>query len=249
MVKSASRVMEILKIVSTSREGLKHSEISQALGIPKGSLTFLLADLTSEEFLVIENDGRYKIGPQILFLANRYLASLDIINFSEPILKELVAKTNESSALAVPKGKDVVVVAKQNAFQQLKLEFDIGVFFPLYATAMGKVILAYLTDEKLKHYLSTVKLVPITQNTIVDPQRLLKELKKIRENSIAYSLEEQFEGRIALAAPVFNNKGEVTASLTQQIPTVRFTPEKEQLLKSALLEASKNLSNKLGFIY
>jgi DNA-binding IclR family transcriptional regulator len=249
MVKSAARVMEILKIVSSSRDGLKHNEISQALGIPKGSLTFLLSDLISEEFLVLDNEGRYKIGSQILILANRYLASLDIINLSEPVLKELMEKTNESSALALPKGKDTVIVAKKNAFQQLKLEFDIGENFPLYATAMGKVVLAYFSDEKLKNFLSTVELVPVTQNTIVDPVKLLKELKKIRESSIAYSLEEQFEGRVAMAVPVFNSNGEVVASITQTIPTVRYNPEKEQILKKALLEASRNLSNKLGYTY
>jgi DNA-binding IclR family transcriptional regulator len=247
MVKSAARVMEILKVISASSDGMKHSEISQSLGIPKGSLTFLLADLISEEFLIQDNDGQYKIGPQILILANRYLSGLDINTFSQPVLKQLVEKTNESSALAVRKGNDIVIIAKRSAHQQLKLEFEIGENFPLYATAMGKVILAYFSDDKLKDYLSSVKLAPVTQNTIVDPKELLLELKKIRESSVAYSFEEQFEGRIAIAVPVFNNSREVAASLTQTIPTVRYNPEKEQILIKALLEASRILSNKLGY--
>jgi DNA-binding IclR family transcriptional regulator len=247
MVKSASRVMEILKIISSSKNGLKHCEIADALGIPKGSLTFLLADLTTEEFLMLDNDGHYKIGPQILILANSYLANLDIINFCYPVLKKLVDKTDESSGLAIPKGRDVIIAANKNAQQQLRTEFEIGVYFPMYASALGKVFLAHFSEEKLNQYLSTVELIPVTKNTIIDPQKLLTEIQKIRKDKIAYSFEEQFEGRIAMAVPVFSSNGEVVASISSILPTVRFIPEKEQLLINGLLEASKELSNKLGY--
>jgi len=248
MVKSAGRVMQILKLVASAGSGMKHSEIAKKLNIPKGSLTFLLADLVSEEFLRMDEEGRFKIGSQILILAHSYLAGLDIINLSEAILKEIVEATNESVGLALPKGNDVVIVAKLNAIQQLKIEFDIGQSFHMYSSAAGKAILAHSKDEDISNFLSTVTLSPVTPKTIIDPNKLLNELKNIRKNHISYSFEEHVEGRIAIAIPVFKNGGEVIAAIVQAIPTIRFNEEKEEIIKQTLISASNRLSSAFGYI-
>ena len=247
MVKSAGRVMQILKLISSANNGMKHSEIAKKLNIPKGSLSFLLADLVSEEFLRYDDEGCYKIGSQILILANSYLADLDIINISEGVLKDIVESTNESVGLAVPKGNDVVIVAKINAIHHLKIEFEIGQLFHMYSSAAGKVILAHLENAVIDNYLSTVKLDPVTPETITDPDKLYNELKIIRKNHISYSNEEHAEGRIAIATPIFKNGGKVMASIVQAIPTIRFTNEKEKIIKQALTSASKKLSTAFGY--
>ncbi|MBN2041569.1 MAG: IclR family transcriptional regulator [Spirochaetes bacterium] len=248
MVKSAGRVIQILKIVGSVSSGMKHCEIAKKLDIPKGSLSFLLADLVSGEFLRLDDEGRYKIGSQILILANSYLADLDIIKISEGVLKEIVEATNESVGLALPKGNEVVIVAKLNAIQQLKIEFEIGQLFRMYSSAAGKSILAHLDSEALSNYLSTVELVPVTSKTIVDPDKLITEIQEIRETHIAYSLEENIDGRIAIAAPVFNNTAEIIASIVQAVPTVRYNIEKKEKIKQALISASKKLSTAFGYI-
>ncbi len=247
MVKSAGRVMQILKFIGSVRNGMKHSEIAKYLNIPKGSLSFLLADLLSEEFLITDEEGRYKIGPQILMLANSYLAGLDIITSGESVLKELVDATNESAGLAVPNGIDVIIVSKINAVQQLKIDFDIGQTFPLYSSAAGKVVLAHLKEEEINSYMSSVKLTPMTPNTIIEPDKLLDELKSIRENVIAYSFEEQVEGRIAVAVPIFKTNKEIMAAIVQALPTVRFNQDKEKIIKQALISASNKLSTAFGY--
>jgi DNA-binding IclR family transcriptional regulator len=249
MVKSAVRVMQILKMVGSSRIGLKHHEIARTLNIPKGSLSLLLADLISEEFLYFdETDGRYKIGFQVLALAGRYLDGMDIIEMSRPVFKELIASTNESGGLAMRMGTNVVIVWKQSAPQLIKLEFEIGEAFPLYSTAAGKVILAHCDDEEIDQYLSSVELVPVTSKTITDPKKLRQELKNIRTQALAYSFEEWQEGKIAMAAPVFKNDGQIVAAIAQPIPSMRFNNKKKEIIEQSLKKASKDLSRKLGFV-
>ena len=239
--------MQILKIIGSSKDGLRHTEIAKALNIPKGSLSFLLADLLSEEFLSIDNDGRYRIGSQILILANNYLAGLDLIKLSEPVFKDLIEATNESAGLAVPKGLDMVIVFKKGAPQQLKLEFEIGEHFPMYASAAGKIVLAHYTEDELEQYLLTVNLISLTAKTVTDPNALRNELKNIRSENIAITSEELYEGRVGLAAPVFQKEGKVIAAIAQPIPRIRFNSDKERIIKKSLLAAAKNLSNKLGY--
>ncbi len=51
MVKSATRVIQILESVGASNNGISHADLSAALNIPKGSLSLLLADLVAHDFL------------------------------------------------------------------------------------------------------------------------------------------------------------------------------------------------------
>lgn len=249
MVKSATRVLKILTIIGSSKDGMKHIEISKALDIPKASLSFLLNDLITEGFLNTDISGKkYTIGPQILSLAGKYLSSLDIVKLSQPILSELVAKTNESAGLAVKIEHDIIIVCRENCTELFKWDWEIGTRLPMYSSASGKTFLAYFDEEELRGYLNKVSLIPQTKNTITNKRTLIKELKKVRREKIAYAMEEQYQGMIAIAAPIFNNEGRVAASILQPIPTIRFTSEKEQIIINEVKKASEHISRYLGFV-
>lgn len=248
MVKSAVRVMQILDLVGKSRDGLKHMDIANELGIPKGSLSLLLADLIDGEFLTQnKGDKRFRIGPQILALAGRFLADMNIIKISQPVIRQLIARTHESCSLAVRKGHKVMVVWREHSSEALKWDMKIGDQYPMHASAFGKAILAFLEEEELETYFASVELVPINEKTITKPEILRQQLQEIRAGAIAYSREENFTGLISMGVPVFNSTRQVVAALAIPIPRMRFTPEKEVLLEKALKEAAGNLSRELGF--
>ncbi len=249
MVKSASRVIQILESVGASKNGISHAELSAALNIPKGSLSLLLADLVAHDFLSLrkEEERRYVIGPQVLVIAGKYLTDLDIVQIGRPVVHEVMNRTDESSALAVRKGDEMLVVYGENCSQPLKRTVEIGYRAPLYSTAGGKAILAHLSDEKIDQYLSSVNLTPQTHATITDRKMLLKELKAIRLEKTAYAREERYEGLIAMAAPVFDLFRSVVAAIVVTLPTIRFNAKSEKLIKKTLNGASEKLSRQLGF--
>ena len=69
----------------------------------------------------------------------------------------------------------------------------------------------------------------------------------MRENNIAFSREENYEGITSVAVPVFNNMKQVIGSLGAPVPSQRFSPEKEELISNALKEAAAQLSKELGY--
>lgn len=249
MVKSATRVIQILESVGASKNGISHAELSAALNIPKGSLSLLLADLVAHDFLSLrkEEERRYVIGPQVLVIAGKYLTDLDIVQLGRPVVREVMNTTDESSALAVRKGDEMLIVYGENCSQPLKRAVEIGYRAPLYTTAGGKAILAHQSDEKIDQYLSSVKLTPRTHATITDSKKLLKELTAIRLEKIAYSREERYEGLISMGAPVFDLFGSVVAAIVVTLPTIRFNAKSEKLAKKTLNGASEKLSRQLGF--
>lgn len=248
MVKSATRVMQILELVGRTRDGLKHLDIAKALDIPKGSLTFLLADLVGGEFLTIQkNDKQYRIGPKILSLAGRYLADLDIIKASQPFIRKIIAATNESCGLAVRMGFKVMIVWREQTQEPLKWDLKIGDLYPMHASSHGKAILAFMEDEEIHQYLSSSDFIPKTDQTITDSQALLDQLREIKNGAIAYSREENFEGITSMGVPIFNHLGHAIASFGIPVPSQRFTNDKEKVIGKALKESAENLSRQLGY--
>lgn len=248
MVKSATRVMQILELVGRTRDGLKHLDIAKALNIPKGSLTFLLSDLVGGEFLTIQNnDKRYRIGPKILSLAGRYLADLDIIKASQPFIRKIIAATNESCGLAVRIGFKVMIVWREQTQEPLKWDLKIGDLYPMHASSHGKAILAFLDQEEIQQYFSSSDFVPITDKTITDAEVLLDQLRGIKNGAIAYSREENFEGITSMGVPVFNNLGQAIASFGIPVPSQRFSKEKEKVIGEVLKSSAQSLSRQLGY--
>ncbi len=248
MVKSAYRVVRILEAVSSRRSGLKHSEISEILKIPKGSLSLLLSDLVTQDYLVLNRDGRrYMLGPQVLVIAKRYLGGLDIVTLGQPILKQLVADSGECGEIAVRRGDDLLMVCREDCSRPLRSVIQIGDRAPLYATSAGKAILAHLQSDEIEAYLSRVELKPLTRKTITNPKTLKKELDSIRAGGLAYCREELNEGVIALGLPVFNLHGQVAGSIVMPMPTIRYSAKKERKVEHLLRDAVSMLSHQLGF--
>jgi IclR family KDG regulon transcriptional repressor len=248
MVKSADRALQILELIARRPGGLKHIEIASSLKIPTSSLSGLLSTLVAKDHLTFDKENkRYRLGPQVLLLATRYLADLDIVRFAQPIIEEIAYKSGEAASLAIKYGPEAMFICKQESSHALVPRLGLGERIPLYATAVGKVLLAYLPKEELDRYLSSAKITPLTKFTITNPQKLLYELRSVYMKSIAYSREEQVEGLYGMAAPVFDLTNQVVAGITVAIPKVRFNRKKEVHIKNILIEASGRLSQLLGF--
>jgi DNA-binding IclR family transcriptional regulator len=248
-VKSANRVCSILELTAQYKEGLRHSEIAEALSIPTSSLSSLLFNLVENRYLSLDaNTKRYSVGSKILLLASKYLRHLDIIEISRPFIKKSTLATGESTGLAVKNGKSFVIVYMEDSPKPVKHHLEIGAPTVLHAAAAGKAILAYGTEEEIDEYLSSVQLKPFTKNTIVEPHVLRAELKKIRAAGIAHSHGEIFEDVYAIGAPIFNMSGDVIASIAVSFPGSRQSKKNEQFIKKVVTEISREISIKMGFV-
>jgi DNA-binding IclR family transcriptional regulator len=247
MSRSAERAFEILEIVGASKNGLKHGEIAQALNIPKSSVSKLLTSLVARDYLVIDTVTRvYSIGPQVLSLSNSYLAGLDIVHIAQPIIWKVMRETDESASLMIKSGDEGLIVCKEESPHIVIARLSIGARVPLYASAGGKAILAFLPSEEVDHYLSSVELVPLTATTITDPHILRRELKLIRARGIAHCNGEQFEDLFSIAAPVFGWDSRVVASVGTPFPRIRSNTQRERIIEDVLRKSSAELSRKLG---
>ena len=150
MVKSADRTILILEAIAKRNEGATHGDLCEMLRIPKSSLSSLLANLHNRDYLSLDRrNKRYTLGPKILFLAGSYLSSTDIVQLGRPVIDKLMAQTEESAGLTIKKGHEILTVYNKNSPLPIIRSLQIGDRAPIYATAAGRVILAYLSDAEI----------------------------------------------------------------------------------------------------
>lgn len=72
----------------------------------------------------------------------------------------------------------------------------------LHATAAGKAILSLMPDDRIDTIIERWGLEAFTEETITDRETLFQQLRKIREDGVAFSRSERFDAINAVAAPI-----------------------------------------------
>ena len=247
MVKSAVRVIDVLECLADRPAGLTHAELSEALSIPKSSLTALVSELSRAGY--VEHDAerrRFFLGARVVGLARRYLARIDIVQIAQPVVARLADCLGDSSALTVRSGDDMLVVCKQDADRPLKHSMLLGERGPIYASASGKACLVAEGSGAVAAFLATVELARITDHTITDRARLSADLDDTRRHGVGYSRGELIDGITAIAVAVLDADGRPVAGLSVSVPDHRCTPERCERVIEALRRHSAALSARLG---
>jgi DNA-binding IclR family transcriptional regulator len=247
MVSSVLKAIQILEALS-SNESLGVTELSKKLGLPKSSVHSILKTLESENLLEKKNEtGKYHLGLKLIELGNLAQVNLDICKIAHPYLKELNRLTNETVHLTVLDNDEVLYVDCIESKQWLRTYSVIGVRAPLYCTAVGKAIMANLDYNHVKSIIKENGLPRITENTITTEDALLAELEDIRIKGYAIDNMEHENRLICIGAPIRNAKGEVFASISVSGPVSRQDMSKIDELGKRVMEATREISWKLGY--
>lgn len=245
-VKSASRVIDLLELLARWGHEMTHVEIVDALGIPKSSLSHLLATLRARGYVDYSPETRtYRLGKAVAALARQTAQLHDIIALVGPVLRRLTEETDESSALNLLKGDYVEVAAKVDSPHRFLYHLRIGDMAPLYASSSGKAMLACMPPEMCDEYLSRVEMTPITPKTRTSKSELRRELKEVARTGIAYSREELTLGVVSMSKAVVNDAGTLIAALSVGAPIQRFDKALDARVRHALEQAVRDVQQHL----
>lgn len=248
MAKSALRVLEILEYVAARDVGPTHGAIARDLGIPKSSLSALLADLRSSGYLNVEDGtGRCTLGSQVLVLAHGYTRSLNLVRTGAKFVEALFRRFDEFTALGIPKGDEYVIVAAQAPAVPLAHSLQIGERGPLHCSASGKAILSGLKPEDAEAWLTRMARPRVTPHTRTAVAEIMKDLRTARDLGHAIAREEAIVGVTAIAAPVRNGSGEPVGALSVAAPTARMPRSREDEIAAAVRAAAGAMSAEFGW--
>jgi DNA-binding IclR family transcriptional regulator len=246
-VKSAYRVLDLIEALGTWNSGLTHSELAEQLAIPKSSLSQLLRTMASRGYLTFDSDEKkYRLGKKIHAIAAATHELTGLKDVAQSVLERVTELTGESTFLNILEGHSARLVARVIGPQPLVTALSIGQTVPLYATAAGRAILAYLPQEMQAEYLAAVKIEPLTGRTIASKEELAAALDKIRKDRLSVSIDELVLGITGISVPILSARGEAIASLTASMPTVRYEESIKDKIGSVLLQHAELLQKRMA---
>ena len=135
---------------------------------------------------------------------------------------------------------------KVETHRSLPLVSRIGGRQPAYCTGLGKALLAFQSEERLREVLPSVKYNQFTPNTITDAERLLAELAVVRTRGYALDNEEHEPGISCVAFPIFDLYGEPIDAISAT-STTRELNGKIDAYVEAVQGAAQRISKAFGW--
>jgi IclR family KDG regulon transcriptional repressor len=238
---SLERALAILEVVAHKSGGLTNAEISERFKMATSTSSYILKRLEREGYLRRDpENGRYEMGLKIVALSHGALRDMGLRRIAEPILHRLSAEAKTSALIAVLERGRVMIVDKVEKPDLARIDMDIGVRYPAHSTALGKVLLAHLPEHQLLNLFDHYGLQKTSPKTIDSRSRLLEELQMVQKQGYAVSDGELFIGIRAVAAPIFDASGEVSAAVSVTGVTVSIGEETViNTVKAAAREISR----------
>jgi IclR family acetate operon transcriptional repressor len=222
----------VLDVLLDSQRPESLADISARLDLPRQTVHRVVRQL--EELDLVRRDfarDHYFVGARMIQLSVNALRAAARLAPVHAVLNQLVEDIGETCNVGVLERDEVVYIDRVECDWPLRLQLSAGSRVPVHATAIGKLLVAHLPSRTRKHILETVTLQGFTENTLVTPDALEEEFKRIRRDGYATNNEENLAGLIALAVPIYDGEGRVIAGLAVHAPVARMDLEQaaEQL--------------------
>jgi DNA-binding IclR family transcriptional regulator len=246
-ITSLQRGLRLLGLFAVEERGLSATDVARLSSLPVSTVHRFLVNLESAGFLNCDSTGLYQLGIACVSLGQAVRGQLDVRRASLPQLQELNHRTRETVHLTVRHGLSAVYVEKLDSPEPLRIHSRIGATVPLYCTAVGKVLLAYLPEAEREKILDQLELKRFTENTVSNLQELQAELYRTRKKGYASDLEEHESHIRCIAAPIWDHAGIVNASLSVTGPAVRMSAARLRQIAPLIREAGLKISEQLGY--
>jgi DNA-binding IclR family transcriptional regulator len=246
-ITALQRGLRLLGLFAANEKALSASEVAKFSGLPVSTVHRFLANLESAGFLSCDTNGAYQLGIACVSLGQAARGQLDVRRVSLPHLQELNRRTRETVHLTVRRALSAVYVEKLDSPEPLRIHSRIGAAVPLYCTAVGKVLLAYLPEAELENTLDQLEIKRLTANTVGNLQELQTQLQRVRKSGFACDLEEHEAHIRCIAAPIWDHTGGVNASLSVTGPAVRMSNARLRQIAPLILEIGRKISEELGY--
>lgn len=148
-VTALARGLELLRAFGAGEEYLGNAELSSRTGIPRPTVSRLTYTLTQLGYLRHNTRlEKYRLGPGILALGYRFLASQGIRDIARPFMQQFAEATDCNVSLGEPDKHDMVYIESCHGSGPLIVRLDIGSRLPMATTAIGRAWLCGLSEAR-----------------------------------------------------------------------------------------------------
>ena len=213
-IQSLEKGLRILDEIVEAPAPLKLSDIIRRFDMDRASAFRFLQTLERAGFLRKDATTKeYDVGGRLYYWASRLREKTRIIDSFHRYLERLAAITRQTAHLGLFVNDRVLLADFAHSDSIIAIRHVIGVLEPLYSSAVGKAILAYLPQERQDSLINNMEFVQYTKNTIMNAADLRINLTLTRQRGYAIDANETHEGLTCVARPIFNAENVPVASI------------------------------------
>lgn len=246
-IQSVERTFQIIELLA-ERGAMGVREIGHETGLHSTVVHRVLGTLVDMGYAGQESEtGKYLLTYKMLAVGNSIQERNSVVKLAHPYLAALAEECRETVHFVERAGTNIRYIDKITPSANMFATGSyVGLEFPLAGTAVGKAILAHLTETEVREVWENSRIVQYTPNTICDLDRLMEELKDTRTTGFAYDMEEREAGLFCVGVSVPDYKGIYNYGISISAPLARMQEERLTEVKKHLWETRERIAGVVG---
>jgi len=226
MVRSVEKAFRVLAAFNSDQSTLSLSQIVSLTDLDMSAAQRFTHTLMKLGFLTKDPITRqFELTAKTLDLGFHYIRANKLIDRAMPYLQHLSKETEETINLTVPDGTEIVFVSRFLSRHVLNTDVIIGTRLPAYCTAPGLAILSRLPEDEAQEILDQTNFRNFNTNTICDPQMIMADIRRFREDGYATAFEQVYHGDGSIASAITGPNGRPIAAINIAASLARYTRE------------------------
>lgn len=237
-------VIDVLRCFSSGKPLVGVTEIADHVGLHKSSVSRLLTTLESEGW--VEQDSatrKYQLGLGLIAIAGPLLANLNVRKVAYPYLQELAQSSQETTVLAVWEESSAVTVEQIASDRTIKHTSPLGARYASTGSASVQIFLADMEPRVVRSLIGEGNTRLQEGWTHSD---LEERLQTVRDRGYAINLRETFEDEVGIAAPVYDHRKKVVATVLIAAPAYRVNDAAADSLIQQCVATAAKISTRMG---
>ena len=200
-------------------------DLARELELNRSTVHRMLYTLEILNYVGKQPDGGYRLTFHLFEIGNSVPHSYDLIDTARRELIQLSHDTGLTVNHGVSHDDQVLYIDKATPPTYLQLDRSVGEAEPLHCTSVGKVLLAFCSDEDREATLQRLSLDAYTPNTITSPDELRREIETVRTAGYAIDRQELALEVRCVAVPIRRPDGLAMSGVSLSGPEDRLTME------------------------
>jgi len=192
---------------------VRQHELVSVFEMDKSSVLRFLNTLENHSLVERGPDKSYRPGSKLEFWAKNLRSTNTLALRARPFLRTLAMQTGQTAHLAVLRDNGVVLLDVMPSDNAVGVRQTPGDWEPLYCSAVGKAILAFLPPVEQQTAIERIAFRELTPKTLSAPHLLRSELQVAIKERVAFDDAENNPLISCVASPVLDLYGYPTASV------------------------------------
>lgn len=246
-IQAVDRAFMILETIS-AKGSMGLNDLYKTLKINKASLLRIAYTLVQNGYLSHnEETGVYSLTLKPYEIGMSSIQNLDKLSLINSTLSDLHKETGRIAQFSVEDNNQLLCLQSiGQSVSSFSVYTNVGRRSPLYCTSAGKALLSAYSNGEILEKWKNFDILPLTSNTYVDVQELLKDIGLVRQRHYALDMEESEYNLFCIGTIIMGASNIPIGAIS--LSGNSMSKEEELSLSRVLLSYAEKLSGLLGYV-